>query len=176
MGVREAVLFESEDLVLHNNPRNVVLCLLEVARIACTKYKFSPAPGLVQFEQEIDELEQAEEEERMSKTGTDPLHVTEYKEKVDLERETDHCTSEEQTDGTPRTPVRTPSAVSLLSSTSAASQNSVSSSSEISREFSLNKVASQLDQKVNKEEIFLKMHPASFSLNLQYSLYTRVYI
>ena len=39
------------------NPRNVVLCLLEIARIACTKHSFSPAPGLVQFEQEIDEME-----------------------------------------------------------------------------------------------------------------------
>lgn len=56
-GVRDAVIFESEDLVSHANPRNVVLCLLEIARIACTKYRFSPAPGLVQFEQEIDELE-----------------------------------------------------------------------------------------------------------------------
>ncbi|CAG2116096.1 unnamed protein product [Medioppia subpectinata] len=56
-GVRDAVLFESEDLVSHVNPRNVVLCLLEIARIACTKHSFSPAPGLVQFEQEIDELE-----------------------------------------------------------------------------------------------------------------------
>lgn len=76
-GVRDAVLFEryiyyghgrrhhltwpdlhcSEDLVSHVNPRNVVLCLLETARIACTKHSFSPAPGLVQFEQEIDEME-----------------------------------------------------------------------------------------------------------------------
>lgn len=47
----------SEDLVSHINPRNVVLCLLEIARIACTKHSFSPAPGLVQFEQEIDEME-----------------------------------------------------------------------------------------------------------------------
>lgn len=44
----------SEDLVSHVNPRNVVLCLLEVARLACTRYSFSPAPGLVELEQEID--------------------------------------------------------------------------------------------------------------------------
>ena len=31
-----------------------MLCLLEVARIACTRHQFSPAPGLVEFEQEID--------------------------------------------------------------------------------------------------------------------------
>jgi hypothetical protein len=57
-GVKEAVLFESDDLVSHVNPRNVVLCLLEVARIACTKHHFSPSPGLVQLEQEIDQLEE----------------------------------------------------------------------------------------------------------------------
>ncbi|RWS27446.1 Growth arrest-specific protein 2-like protein, partial [Leptotrombidium deliense] len=55
LGVRDAVTFETEDLVLHNNQRNVVLCLLEVARIACNKHNFSPAPGLVVFEKEIDE-------------------------------------------------------------------------------------------------------------------------
>ncbi|KAH7640565.1 flocculation protein flo11-like [Dermatophagoides farinae] len=53
-GVKDAVLFETEDLVSHVNQRNVVLCILEVARIACTKYSFSPAPGLVELEQEID--------------------------------------------------------------------------------------------------------------------------
>lgn len=46
------------------NPRNVVLCLLEVARIACTRHAFSPAPGLVEFEQEIDR--QIQDELRMT--------------------------------------------------------------------------------------------------------------
>ncbi|XP_053211098.1 probable serine/threonine-protein kinase DDB_G0282963 isoform X2 [Panonychus citri] len=65
LNVRECVLFESEDLVLHNNPKNVVLCLLEVARIACKKFSFTPAPGLVQFEQEIDAEEKADLEREM---------------------------------------------------------------------------------------------------------------
>lgn len=53
-GVNRSVVFESDDLVLHANPRQVVLCLLDVARIAYIKYNFTEAPGLVKFEQEID--------------------------------------------------------------------------------------------------------------------------
>lgn len=36
------------------NPRQVVLCLLDVARIACVKHGFTEAPGLVKFEQQIE--------------------------------------------------------------------------------------------------------------------------
>jgi hypothetical protein len=68
--VREAVIFESEDLVLHNNPRNVVLCLLEVARIVCKDYGFTLLPALVQLEKEIDleiELEERMHQRRQEK-------------------------------------------------------------------------------------------------------------
>ena len=36
------------DLVSQRCAKNVVLCLLEVARIACSLLQFTPCPGLVQ--------------------------------------------------------------------------------------------------------------------------------
>src|SRR6218665_1526756 len=50
--IPDTLLFETDDLVLRKNERNVVLCLLEVARRGS---KFGlPVPVLVQLEQEID--------------------------------------------------------------------------------------------------------------------------
>ncbi|XP_031340328.1 GAS2-like protein pickled eggs isoform X2 [Photinus pyralis] len=51
LGVHPNLLFESDDLVLHNNWRNVILCLLEVARLS-VQYGIEP-PNLVQFEKEV---------------------------------------------------------------------------------------------------------------------------
>ncbi|XP_077972312.1 uncharacterized protein LOC120344340 isoform X2 [Styela clava] len=65
--IAEAVMFESNDLILRKNEKNFILCLLEVARRGS---KFGvPAPVLIQMEEEIDEEieqdlrdEQSEEE------------------------------------------------------------------------------------------------------------------
>ncbi|XP_010222289.1 PREDICTED: LOW QUALITY PROTEIN: GAS2-like protein 2 [Tinamus guttatus] len=53
MGIKEVLMFETEDLVLRKNEKNFVLCLLEVARRA-SRFGMS-APTLVQMEEDIDE-------------------------------------------------------------------------------------------------------------------------
>ncbi|XP_059343224.1 GAS2-like protein 2 [Ammospiza nelsoni] len=53
MGIKDVLMFETEDLVLRKNEKNFVLCLLELARHAS---RFGVrAPTLVQMEEEIEE-------------------------------------------------------------------------------------------------------------------------
>ena len=56
LGVEEAVIFESEGLVLHKDEKRVILCLLELARFA--ERVGLPPPQLVRMEREIELLEE----------------------------------------------------------------------------------------------------------------------
>ena len=58
LGVEETVIFESNGLVLHQDEKRVILCLLDVARFA-DRVGISP-PELVRMEKEIEELEARE--------------------------------------------------------------------------------------------------------------------
>nr|CAB3248285.1 GAS2-like protein 1 [Phallusia mammillata] len=72
--IPESVMFETNDLVLRVNEKNVILCLLEVARKGS---KFGvPAPVLIQMEQDIDneiELDKRSKQKNGNSTPKQPV-------------------------------------------------------------------------------------------------------
>ena len=71
LGVEEAVIFESEGLVLHKDEKRVILCLLDVARFA--ERVGIPPPQLVRMEREIELLEAEITRENDTISGDDPF-------------------------------------------------------------------------------------------------------
>ncbi|GFX24285.1 GAS2-like protein pickled eggs [Trichonephila clavipes] len=72
--IKECLLFETDDLVMRKNEKNVVLCLLEVARRG-TKFGM-PAPLLVQMEREIDAEIAAHRDDSNEENRTPPSSLS----------------------------------------------------------------------------------------------------
>ena len=66
LGISDSILFESNDIVeadeCREGCREVVICLMEIARRAAGRFKFTPIPKLIQLEKEIEAEEQEDAE------------------------------------------------------------------------------------------------------------------
>jgi len=74
-GVREVLMFESDDLILRKNEKNFILCLLEIARFGA-KFGLS-VPVIIKFEQEIERELQLEQEIQNNQNTENLIWTTE---------------------------------------------------------------------------------------------------
>ncbi len=109
LGVEEAVIFESEGLVLGKDEKRVILCLLDVARFA-ERVGISP-PQLVQMEREIEELERAIAEELRQKDSTSNSSLSILHSTPNME----HRQDTHETTNAKSSPISSPSAPPPLS-------------------------------------------------------------
>uniref|UniRef100_A0ABD2W7Q4 GAR domain-containing protein n=1 Tax=Trichogramma kaykai TaxID=54128 RepID=A0ABD2W7Q4_9HYME len=89
LGVHNNLLFESNDLVLHNHKRHVVLCLLEVVRLSSRNFQLEPS-DLVQLETEI-EAEQELELHCLSDSGISHSSLVSWQYPEEPTSPTDEC-------------------------------------------------------------------------------------
>ena len=77
VGVREVLMFESDDLILRKNEKNVLLCLLEIARYG-SQFGVS-VPVIIKLEDEIErEIERDKQSEILSFTELRRLQRDEH--------------------------------------------------------------------------------------------------
>lgn len=83
-GVREVLMFESDDLILRKNEKNFILCLLEIARFGA-KFGMS-VPNIIKLEQEIER--EIERDKEIEKILTDSQH-SDRRQREDYENQFD---------------------------------------------------------------------------------------
>lgn len=87
VGIEESVLFESNGLVLRNDERRIILCVLEVGRIAM--HVGLKAPKLVELEKEIDSLENNNGEEMQESSAVEDKEVKNIEEATNKDEKKD---------------------------------------------------------------------------------------
>lgn len=87
-GVREVLMFESDDLILRKNEKNFILCLLEIARFGA-KFGVS-VPSIIQLEQEIEREIEEQEQTPIPAVQSEPAILPECTVETEVPRLLEH--------------------------------------------------------------------------------------